>query len=131
MNNLTNFCPITELFEKKKITKWVDSLKDEISAFYVGKKIYVYSSICPHNGGEFNLNIKKKELKCLWHGWKFNVETGKSITNFKDYKKNSIIHKMLLQKEKAIGCFPFEGRLKRYNFKIENEFLKVVTYEDS
>ena len=37
----------------------------------------------------------------------------------------------LLQKEKAIGCFPFEGRLKRYNFKIDNEFLKVVTYEDS
>ena len=109
----------------------MDELRDEISAFYINDKIYVYSTICPHNGGEFRLEDNGKELRCLWHGWKFNAETGKSITKLENYKKNSFIYKILKKEEKPMGCFPFDGELSKYNFEVKDKILKIVIHENS
>ena len=125
------FCRLQELKDKKKITIWNESLKDEISAFHANKEIYVYSSICPHFGGEFEYNEKNLAIRCLWHGWKFNAETGKSITKLENYKKNSFIYKILKKEEKPMGCFPFDGELSKYNFEVKDKILKIVIHENS
>ena len=125
------FCHLQALKDKKKITIWNENLKDEISALYVNEEIYVYSSICPHFGGEFEYNKKKLVIRCLWHGWKFNAETGKSITKLENYKKNSFIYKILKKEEKPMGCFPFDGELSKYNFEVKDKILKIVIHENS
>ena len=125
------FCHLQALKDKKKITIWNENLKDEISAFYVNEEIYVYSSICPHFGGEFEFNKKKLAIRCLWHGWKFDVTTGKSISDISNYKKNSFIHKILHKNEKKpLGCFPYDGQLTKYDYKTKDGNLYIV-YEDS
>ena len=125
------FCRLQELKDKKKITIWNESLKDEISAFHTNKEIYVYSSICPHFGGEFEYNEKNLEIRCLWHGWKFDVTTGKSISDISNYKKNSFIHKILHKNEKKpLGCFPYDGQLTKYDYNAKDGNLYIV-YEDS
>ena len=125
------FCHLQVLKNKKKITIWNENLKDEISAFYVNEEIYVYSSICPHFGGEFEFNKKKSSIRCLWHGWIFDVTTGKSISDINHYKKNSFIHRILHKKEKKpLGCFPYDGQLTKYDYKTRDGNLYIV-YEDS
>ena len=125
------FCHLQALKDKKKITIWNENLKDEISAFYVNEEIYVYSSICPHFGGEFEYNKKKLVIRCLWHGWKFDVTTGKSISDINHYKKNSFIHKILHKNEKKpLGCFSYDGQLTKYDYKAKDGNLYIV-YEDS
>ena len=51
-------CSLAELKERKQVTPWVEEFKDEISAFYIDEEINVFSTICPHFGGDFDLNEK-------------------------------------------------------------------------
>ena len=110
------FCSEIELIKDRFFSKWIDELNDEICGVYQQNKFFFYSSVCPHFGGEFQYLKKEKILRCKWHGWRFNVINGKSITNHDDYKSRSIIKNMLLKKDKNIGCFPFNGSLKKYNY---------------
>jgi len=74
------FCKIEELKEVAQITKWVDEWKDELSAFWVEGKIVVLSSICPHFGGEFEKIPGTRKLRCKWHGFEFDLNSGKCLT---------------------------------------------------
>ena len=76
-------------------------------------------------------NKKKLVIRCLWHGWKFDVTTGKSISDINHYKRNSFIHKILHKNEKKpLGCFPYDGQLTKYDYKAKDGNLYIV-YEDS
>ena len=57
-------------------------LKDEIIGFIdqETKEIKIFSSICPHFGGEIYFSGADNSLKCKWHGWKFCKNTGKCLT---------------------------------------------------
>lgn len=74
------FCSLAELRAKRRVTKWVDDWRDEISAFSVNSEIVVISSICPHFGGEFDQPDEKGIVRCKWHGWRFDTFTGKCLT---------------------------------------------------
>ena len=74
-----DFCSISELKKKKRVTKWVSEWRDELSAFYIDGKIYVLSTVCPHFGGEFEFVPGKRRLRCKWHGWDFEIESGKCL----------------------------------------------------
>ena len=74
------FCSVAELQREKRVTRFVDELRDEISAVLVGGEIYVVSSICPHFGGILEVNEKRCEFRCIWHGWRFDIPTGKCKT---------------------------------------------------
>ena len=120
------FCCVDDLKRETKITKWIDDLKDEISAIYIDGKYYVYSTICPHFGGEFEIERKPKTLRCKWHGWKFDIITGRSLTEANHYKSGSIIYDIIKGKKNPIGCFPFNGQLQKYNFKINDNNLEII-----
>ena len=71
-------CSLNELKVKKYIIKNVDEWKDELIVFGDTKdSIKIFSSICPHFGGEIILHKSNKFLTCKWHAWKFCKETGK------------------------------------------------------
>ena len=99
-------CSKKEILKKKYINIWVEQWKDEIIIFLDRKdKIKVFSSICPHFGGEIIFDEITNELKCKWHNWRFCVDTGKCLT-----------HKII-------------GRLKSYDFEIKPGILKKYSAE--
>src|SRR3989338_211442 len=121
------FCSLSELREKRIVTKWIESIKDEISALYAGDKVRVFSTVCPHFGGDFEYNEKKCLLRCKWHGWKFDAATGQSLTNFFDYQETSIVRKILQTgRGEPLGCFPYRGKLNEYSFEINNVIVEVA-----
>ena len=85
-------------------TRWVDELRDEITIMKIGDKVQVFSSICPHFGGEFNFNCKTKRVRCKWHGWEYDVETGRCTNR------------------------DINTSLRIYNHKIENGNIVVEYY---
>lgn len=120
------FCSVTELKKELRVTKWMDELRDEISAFYIDGEILVMSTVCPHFGGEYSYD-KKGTLTCRWHGWKFDVRTGKSLTQLEAYHRNSLIRRVLEGKGIPLGCFPFKGELPRYNFRVQQDTVEVAS----
>jgi nitrite reductase/ring-hydroxylating ferredoxin subunit len=51
----------------------------ELALANVGGKFFACDNVCPHQGGPLGEGILDGELLvCPWHGWRFNVTTGKS-----------------------------------------------------
>ena len=101
LNNKVYLCNKNDILKKKYLNTWVEEWKDELIVFINKEnKIKIFSSICPHFGGEIVFDEKMNELKCKWHDWRFCSETG----TCKTYK---II-----------------GRLRNYDFKVEPGLLK-------
>lgn len=75
------FCPTDELAAKGWIKRWVEDLRDEIAAIQTSDGVQVVSTICPHFGGEFDLSRSRTELRCRWHGWRFDGKTGRCLTH--------------------------------------------------
>lgn len=70
----------------------------EIGVFNVDGELYAIDNVCPHQlaplckgqltgevtapaVGEYELTRQGKILRCPWHGWKFDIETGESVFN--------------------------------------------------
>lgn len=89
------------LEKKKFIIKYFEELRDEIICFLDdNKNIKIFSSICPHFGGEIYYDFKNNFLRCKWHDWKFCKKTGKCLS------------------------FPLKLKLKTYEFRINPGKLK-------
>ncbi len=51
----------------------------EIALFSVDGKIHAIQNNCPHRGGPLGEGmLDDAVVTCPWHGWRFNVVTGKS-----------------------------------------------------
>jgi nitrite reductase/ring-hydroxylating ferredoxin subunit len=61
----------------------------EIGVFNSGGTLYALRNVCPHQGaplclgpvtgtapGEYIWGLEGQVLRCPWHGWEFNMETG-------------------------------------------------------
>ena len=102
VSNKIQFCTIAELKEKKIITKWIEDWRDEVSAIFSEDNIVVFSTVCPHFGGELKLIHKPARLRCKWHGWSFDLKTGKCLSSM------------------MTTC------LRKYSFQEKNDFLEVT-----
>jgi nitrite reductase (NADH) small subunit len=50
----------------------------EVALFNVGDALYALENSCPHQGGPLADGWLEDDLiTCPWHGWCFNVRTGK------------------------------------------------------
>lgn len=74
-------CTVAELKQKRRVTQWVDELRDEVTVLYLATgEIIVTSSVCLHMGGEFDVDWKTCQFRCQWHDWHFDIRTGESLT---------------------------------------------------
>lgn len=98
------FCSIKELEKEKSITKWVDEWGDEVSAIFIKEDndIKVVSTVCPHFGGEIKLVQNPSRLRCKWHGWYFDLNTGKCLSSI------------------------MKACLRQYSFQKKDGFLDVI-----
>ena len=108
-------CKLGVLKKNKYIIKFFDELKDEIICFLdKDENIKVFSSICPHFGGEIFYDQKKDLLRCKWHNWKFCNKTGKCLSY-----------------PLKLGLNPYEfevkpDKLKEYNINLENDKIFLI-----
>jgi nitrite reductase (NADH) small subunit len=88
-------CGIDELAPGER--RIVSTPRGEVGLFNIGGKIYALKNRCPHNGaavclgsvsgtviedeqGEFVWGMQDEVLRCPWHQWEFDIETGHSLT---------------------------------------------------
>lgn len=51
----------------------------ELAVFNVSGQFHVIDNLCPHRGGPLGEGVVEGALvTCPWHGWRFDVTTGKS-----------------------------------------------------
>jgi nitrite reductase/ring-hydroxylating ferredoxin subunit len=94
-------CNENVLEEKNFIIKWIEEIKDEIIVIKKNKNVIkVFSSICPHFGGQLYYDASKKTIRCKWHDWRFDCSTGACLT------------------------FKIKSLLRTYDFKIHSRNLK-------
>lgn len=66
-----------------------------IALAHFGGKFFAISNICLHRGGPLGQGeLADEVVTCPWHGWEFNVQTGRCVLN----------------PEMAVACYAVEVR---------------------
>jgi nitrite reductase (NADH) small subunit len=56
---------------------WVGGIR--VALFRCEGEVYAIKNQCPHMGGDLGEGYLSGEIvHCPWHGWRFNVKTGKA-----------------------------------------------------
>ncbi len=77
MSDLKTVAKISDL--KPGECKTVVAGDRELALANVGGKFHACDNTCPHQGGPLGEGILDgQNIVCPWHGWRFNVTTGKS-----------------------------------------------------
>ncbi len=67
---------------KKGIPKQIKLETKKITVYFNGEKYFVFDSHCPHARADLTkADYSDKEVKCHWHGYRFDLESGKGIGN--------------------------------------------------
>jgi nitrite reductase/ring-hydroxylating ferredoxin subunit len=57
--------------------------REQIVIFQTAQKYYALENRCPHAGALLHEGtIEGQILTCIWHGWKFDLESGQSLTEY-------------------------------------------------
>lgn len=92
-------CPANEISDGERRIVKADGIS--IGVYNIGGKFYAIKNVCPHAGaplceghiqtthrpgavGEFEPALEGRVLRCPWHGWEFDIVTGKGL-----YDRNS------------------------------------------
>jgi nitrite reductase/ring-hydroxylating ferredoxin subunit len=87
---------LKELQEKRCMKMNVSGI--DIALFYVDGKCYAYNDRCPHEAApmhkgvvcgtrlpagtyEYVYGMEDQVVRCPWHGWEFDIKTGKHLAN--------------------------------------------------
>ena len=53
----------------------------EVAVFRIGEEFHVISNACPHYGAQLCEGfVRNGTVLCPWHGWQFDIKTGKGMT---------------------------------------------------
>ncbi len=67
---------------KKGIPKQIKLETKKLTVYFNGEKYFVFDSHCPHARADLTkADYSDKEVKCHWHGYRFDLESGKGIGN--------------------------------------------------
>ncbi len=75
-------CNVSELTPGQ--SKYVKAKDKDIGVFNVGGKFYAIDNMCIHAGAPLNegfINEEKCQVACNWHGWIFDLPTGKCVSH--------------------------------------------------
>ena len=94
-----HICSYEILKKDTFIVKFIEEWKDELIIFIdsMNNKLKIFSSICPHFGGELYFDKKQLKLRCKWHAWEYDPVSGKCLT----YKLKTKIRELL---NRLDGC---------------------------
>ncbi len=89
-------CPASELAPGERVVRDVDGRS--VGVFNVGGDLFALHNRCPHRGGALCLGpvtgttlpsddaryvygSEGRIIRCAWHGWEFEIETGRSLVD--------------------------------------------------
>ena len=80
--NKVFLCNYSDIDSNDYVITEVEDLKDEFIIFLnTEKEIKIFSSVCPHFGGEIIYDKGKHILACKWHGYEFCSDKGGCLTH--------------------------------------------------
>ena len=111
-----HICSYEILKKDTFIVKFIEEWKDELILFIdsIDNKLKIFSSICPHFGGEIIYDKKENILRCKWHDWKYCTKTGKCLS----YPIKGVLKPYDLEIK--------PNNLKKYEYAIENQDIFVI-----
>jgi nitrite reductase/ring-hydroxylating ferredoxin subunit len=91
-------CPADELPPGERTVVEVDGLPHSVGVFNVDGEYHALANVCPHHlaplcegtitgemtsegVGDYRLIRDGEVIRCPWHGWKFDIADGRSVTN--------------------------------------------------
>ncbi|MBC5811456.1 MAG: Rieske (2Fe-2S) protein [Candidatus Eremiobacteraeota bacterium] len=76
---MPNFLPVATIGEIPPGSSRIFVVdRREIAVFNVGGSLYAIDNVCPHQGGPLGEGwLDGTLVSCPWHGWCFDVRTGK------------------------------------------------------
>ena len=79
---LRYLCLTSEILEGKSKSFSISDekgLRVDVAVFNINGKYHAISDTCAHKGGPLSQgNLEEEVVTCPWHGWKYNVRSGKS-----------------------------------------------------
>ncbi len=98
-SDYSKLCHISELKDGTGKRFFVN--ETDLAVFKINGEIYAVGNVCPHQktASMFEGEIENGFVICPFHGWKFNLKTGKTPTG--------------------------GNGLKTYNIKVEKDFVYV------
>lgn len=77
MTQFVRVARASDVDEGKGLIVWAGPIK--VALFRCAGVVYAIRNQCPHMGGDLGEGLLSGDVvRCPWHGWKFNVKTGKS-----------------------------------------------------
>ena len=77
---LEKICEVSVLKKGRAMTFRING--KQIAVFFDGEKVFAFSPFCPHARANLTKGFfQGHEVKCHWHGWRFNLENGKGLNN--------------------------------------------------
>jgi len=97
-SNQVRVCEASELApgEKRIVEAQRGGVRVSVGVYNIGGRFHAIKNVCPHAGaplceghiqtthrpsdvGEFNPALEGRVLRCPWHGWEFDIVTGKAL----------------------------------------------------
>ncbi len=76
----TTVARVSELPESKPVLVTVDG--EAVVLVRVKERLHALSHVCPHRGGPLGLGeVREGTITCPWHRFRFDLATGRSLTN--------------------------------------------------
>jgi nitrite reductase/ring-hydroxylating ferredoxin subunit/multimeric flavodoxin WrbA len=85
-----DFIKVASLSELPEGSSKIVKVKNsKVALFHFNGKITAIGNACLHKGGPLGLGCVEKKhgstyVTCPWHGWEYNIETGKAPPGYKD-----------------------------------------------
>ena len=94
-------CNYSDINSNDYVVAEVEDLKDEFIIFLnADMDIKIFSSVCPHFGGEIIYDKGRYILTCKWHAYKFSPDKGRCLTYPKNMP-NLTEYNSLIEEEKV------------------------------
>jgi 3-phenylpropionate/trans-cinnamate dioxygenase ferredoxin subunit len=110
----------------------------QIALFHVGDEYFAISNVCPHEGGSlchgklvglirsnepgvYERTRPNEMLQCPWHGWEFDIRTGKSYCDPDSVKARTYAVTVKAGAELAEGPFVAET----FPVSVEDQYILI------
>jgi len=78
----TQICKTTDVSPEKPY-RYDLNQNEQIVIFQADQSYFALENRCPHAGAYLHEGmVEGRILTCIWHGWKFDLETGQSINEY-------------------------------------------------
>ena len=75
-------CRTNEISRKKPFVFQVSEM-EQLVVFQSEGEYYAVENRCPHAGAFLHEGlVEKRVLTCIWHGWRFDLESGQSLDEY-------------------------------------------------